>query len=128
MRGEVIRMVRKRWRGVAPYFYTVWPLLCIIPHLARSSRDADSVCRSFSTQEPKATECVSLLPTNDERLLLRRTAAVLWTRRELPPVATPHISTVASTTPASARSQISNSRSIMPMTCRNFREMPSEYV
>jgi len=33
----VIRMVRKRWRGVAPYFYTVWPLLCIIPHLARSS-------------------------------------------------------------------------------------------
>lgn len=38
----VIRMVRKRWRGVAPYFYTVWPLLCIIPHLARSSRDADS--------------------------------------------------------------------------------------
>lgn len=29
-------MVRKRWRGVAPYFYTVWPLLCIIPHLARS--------------------------------------------------------------------------------------------
>ena len=42
----VIRMVRKRWRGVAPYFYTVWPLLCIIPHLARSSRDADSLCRS----------------------------------------------------------------------------------
>lgn len=38
----VIRMVRKRWRGVAPYFYTVWPLLCIIPHLARSSRDAGS--------------------------------------------------------------------------------------
>lgn len=36
----VIRMVRKRWRGVAPYFYTVWPLFCIIPHLARSSRDA----------------------------------------------------------------------------------------
>lgn len=36
----VIRMVRKRWRGVAPYFYTVWPLLYIIPHLARSSRDA----------------------------------------------------------------------------------------
>lgn len=35
-------MVRKRWRGVAPYFYTVWPLLCIIPHLARSSRDAGS--------------------------------------------------------------------------------------
>lgn len=38
----VIRIVRKRWRGVAPYFYTVWPLLCIIPHLARSSRDAGS--------------------------------------------------------------------------------------
>lgn len=35
-------MVRKRWRRVAPYFYTVWPLLCIIPHLARSSRDAGS--------------------------------------------------------------------------------------
>lgn len=29
-------MVRKRWRRVAPYFYTVWPLLCIIQHLARS--------------------------------------------------------------------------------------------
>lgn len=28
-------MVRKRWRvGDAPYFSTVWPLLCIIPHLA----------------------------------------------------------------------------------------------
>lgn len=39
---RVIRMVRKRWRGVAPYFYTVWPLFCIIPHLARSSRDAGS--------------------------------------------------------------------------------------
>lgn len=124
-------MVRKRWRGVAPYFYTVWPLLCIIPHLARSSRDADSVCRSFSTLEPKPTECVSLLPTNDERPLLRRTAAVrglVGNHRQsplhiFPPSHQPH-------QPAHACKFriVSNSRSIMPMTCRNFKEMVSEDV
>lgn len=48
-------MVRKRWRRVAPYFYTVWPLFCIIPHLARTTyRDADSLCRSLFLRPPTA--------------------------------------------------------------------------
>lgn len=58
---------------------------------------------------------------NDERPLLCRTVAVLWTWAP-PTIATPHISTVASNTPTSARLQISNSRSITPMTCRNFKD------
>lgn len=65
---------------------------------------------------------------NDERSLLRRTAAVLWTCREPPTVATSHISTVASNTPSSARLQISNSRSITPMTCRNFKDTTLSYA
>lgn len=42
--GKVIRMVRKRWRGDAPYFSTVWPLLCIIPHLARARASPEMPC------------------------------------------------------------------------------------
>lgn len=66
----VIRMVRKRWRGVAPYFYTVWPLLCIIPHLARSSRDA-APARAMQISSPRwkppePTERFAV-PTNDGR-------------------------------------------------------------
>lgn len=67
----VIRMVRKRWRGVAPYFYTVWPLLCIIPHLARSSsemprtRYADLLCPLW---KPEPTERF-VVSTNDGRRL-----------------------------------------------------------
>lgn len=83
----VIRMVRKRWRGVAPYFYTVWPLLCIIPHLARSSsemprtRYADLLCPLWkpepterfvvSTNDGRRVHPSSLLPPPPFFLLLR---------------------------------------------------------
>lgn len=56
---QVIRMVRKRWRGVAPYFYTVWPLLCIILHLARSSRDAVSGYADLSLLLGAKVYCVT---------------------------------------------------------------------
>lgn len=55
-------MVRKRWRGVAPYFYTVWPLLCIIPHLARSSRDAGSRYADLSTDRAENPNLPSVSP------------------------------------------------------------------
>lgn len=55
---KVIRMSRKRWRRVAPYFYTVWPVLCIIPHLARSSRNA--ACSHYADLSPPVSNTLPL--------------------------------------------------------------------
>lgn len=62
-RQQVIRMARKRWRRVVPYFYTVWPVLCIIPHLARSSRNAAVVPLTLSLFHSLSLLSFSLAPT-----------------------------------------------------------------
>lgn len=57
-------MVRKRWRGVAPYFYTVWPLLCIIPHLARSRPEMPA--RAMQISPPLKTRTYQAFRRSDE--------------------------------------------------------------